>query len=66
MNGIEGKYFFLIITELIKHCTMHSGQNYTILNVLCQYKGHVNSKTGHVKNDVIFHRSSEAVRALKG
>ena len=41
--------FFLIITEVIKHCTMYSGRNYTILNVLWQSKGHVNAKYGHVK-----------------
>ena len=56
-------YFFLIITELIKHCTMYSGRNYIILNVLLQSKGHVNVKYGHVKNNVIFHRPSEAVWA---
>ena len=63
MNGIEGNFFFLFITELIKHCTIYSGRNYTILNVLWQPEGHVNVKYGHVKNDVIFHRPSGAVRA---
>ena len=42
---------------------MYSGQNYTILNVLWQSKGHVNAKYGHLKNDVIFHRPSGAVWA---
>ena len=50
--------YILIITELINHCTMYSGRNYTILNVLWQSKGHVNAKYGHAKNDVICHRPS--------
>ena len=64
--GYRVNIYFLIITELIKHCTMYSGRNYTILNVLWQSKGHANVKYGHVKNDVIFHRPSGAVWAWKG
>ena len=52
-----------MIIERIKHCTIYSDRNYTILNVLWQSKGRVNAKYGHVKNDVIFHRPSGAVRA---
>ena len=58
--------YILIITEQNKHCTMYSGRNYTILNVLWLSESHVNAKYGHVKNDVIFHRPSGAVRAWKG
>ena len=36
--------FFLIITELIKPCTIHSGRNYTILNVVWQSNGPGNVK----------------------
>ena len=66
MNGIGVNIYFKIITELIKPCTIHSGRNYTILNVLWQSKGPVYVKDGHGKNDVIFHRPSGAVRARKG
>ena len=54
---------FKIITELFEPCTIHSGQNYTILNLLWQSKDPFNVKDGHGENDVIFHRPSRAVRA---
>ena len=61
--GQRVNIYFFIITVQIKYCTMYSGRNYTILKVLWQSKGPVNAKYGHVKNDVIFHRPSGAVRA---
>ena len=48
----RGKYFFF--NDYRTNCTMYSGRNYTILNVLWQSKGHVNAKYGHVKKTSYF------------
>ena len=53
MDGIECKYIYLILSKLIKPCTIHYGQNYTVLNVLWQSKGPIDMKYGHGKNEVM-------------